>query len=190
MTRRNKVSTIISIILVIVIFSWFINMLLIFPWKDNDLIYQNKIYHSDMIVFLEGEDRMNQALKLYGQGYSNLIFNPGGITREYRVLVSEKMKAHKVVNYFEGNGAKSTYQEALGTKKFAGKKHIHSLILVTSTYHSFRAYWIFKKVMPNINIISSPMEPTVDINVYKNKMFEQEKIKFFYYYLMYSWRIY
>lgn len=79
-----------------------------------------------------------------------------------------------------------------------GRTDINRLLLVTSPYHSYRAWWIFQKVLPAIEIISTPVP--FDKNWFSleelergskaEEVFRREQMKFLAYYLLYGWRIY
>jgi uncharacterized SAM-binding protein YcdF (DUF218 family) len=59
---------------------------------------------------------------------------------------------------FIGNGVASTYDEALIAKEFLKKNGYRSILLVTSKWHSRRAYLTFRSVLKNdeIKIVIQP----------------------------------
>ena len=109
-----------------------IRFLFIFPWTPEMLVITDRLEPCDLIVFLAGEyyERIDYAFELAEQGYSQKIF-----------------------------AASITYEEALDAKKFVESRNINSMLLVTSFYHSLRAAWVFRRIMPNIKIVSAPVGP-------------------------------
>lgn len=54
--------------------------------------------------------------------------------------------------------SKNTYENALFTKRLAVKAHLHSLLIVTSSYHLPRARIVFRRTLPSykLEFFSSP----------------------------------
>lgn len=131
-----------------------------------------------MIVVLNGRDteRSLAAVDLYKQGYANLIIVARGTkqpgTDEFRKRVgsnfNEKLFLQKAIESMGvpeqsfkliGDGITSTYDEAKVTKTFLKINGYKSILLVTSKWHSKRAYLTFKSVLnkgDSINIIAYP----------------------------------
>ena len=141
------------------------------------LIYEQSPQKSDVIVVLNGRDteRSLASVDLYNQGYANLIImarlakQPGSDEFWKRVgnNFKEKLFFQKAIEamgvpeesfHFIGNGVASTYDEALATKNFLKKNGYKSILLVTSKWHSKRAYLTFKSVLKNdeIKIVIQP----------------------------------
>ena len=119
-----------------------------------------------MIVVLNGRDteRSLAAVDLYNQGYANLIVmarlakQPGSDEFWKRVgdnfngkiffqRAIEAMGIHEESFRFIGNGVTSTSDEAMTAKDFLKRNGYKSMILVTSKWHSRRAYLTFKSVL-------------------------------------------
>ena len=153
--------TISSIFIVFLVF-WLIGLLIQFPFSTKKLLKYDKLQKSDLIVFISGNnERSIYALKLLEQNYSNHLFSPGGEPEIKTILqkfnnINSKNKL--IFDYY--NNSDSTFEDAVNTKKYIQDKDIKTILLVTSPYHSYRAYWIFKKILPDINIISA----TVPLN--------------------------
>ncbi|MEJ2664160.1 MAG: YdcF family protein [Spirochaetia bacterium] len=150
-----------------------VNLLLIFPWSPAALVEADRLLPADLIVFLGGafNERVDYAFSLAGTGYGRLLYtpNPG--------------------DFFAGNGASSTFEEALNTRDFVRKHSIRSILLVTSPYHSLRAAWIFRKVMPGIAVVSAPC--CLEGKSLQKKLeyyYPREIKKLLFYFLLYSWR--
>ena len=95
-------------------------------------------------------------------------------------------------------GPASTYEEALKTREWVKKYNLKSLLLVTSSYHSYRAWWIFQKVLSGVEVYSVPVpfgqdwyapDKVAAGNDY-DEVFKEEQRKFAFYYFCYGWRIY
>jgi uncharacterized SAM-binding protein YcdF (DUF218 family) len=168
-----------------------IRLFLIFPWKASELLVADPLQPCDLIVFLGGEyyERIDYAFQLAEQGYSDTIYTPSVGYKQSRERIIERLKGRgSVIHFFEGEKASSTYEEALQTRSFVKKYSIKSILLVTSPYHSLRASWIFRKVMPGLKIISAPCG--LDDNKLGRDLkryYPHEKQKFLLYYLCYVW---
>ena len=147
-----------------------IPLLLVYPYLLKKLgyflIFEQEPQRVDLIVVLNGRDteRSLAAVDLYNQGYSNLIV----ITRKAKEPGSDEFWK-RVGNHFDGRiffqraieamgvpkdsfmmiegEVTSTYDEALAVKKFLKRNGYKSMILVTSKWHSRRAYLTFKSVL-------------------------------------------
>ncbi|HUU41469.1 MAG TPA: YdcF family protein [Desulfatiglandales bacterium] len=191
-----------TLVLIIIAYQlfFFIRLLIIFPWTPHELVYAEEPEPADLIVVLDGESgRIDLAFELIARGYSSILFTPGIKQQKSRNKILQKLaQASPSVRFFEGRGVESTYEEALETRRFIAGQNIDSILLVTSPYHSYRAYWIFRKVLRGIRIVSTP-EPlenswfspgAVKKENRHFEIFRKEQKKFFVYYLLYSWRLY
>jgi uncharacterized SAM-binding protein YcdF (DUF218 family) len=134
---------------------------------------------SDAIVVLMGSmpDRILEAVDLYNKGYSNKII----IVEEYAsILLKQKdiktpvgARINKSIAIEKGVNAEdilildgstqSTQDEAVSIRDYLKKNSdIHSIILVTSKYHSFRSKKIFVKALnaleTDVKVISIPTQ--------------------------------
>jgi uncharacterized SAM-binding protein YcdF (DUF218 family) len=168
------------------------------PKTPEDLAYKSKPKKTDLIVFLEGEHyiRIDHAFTLAYSGYANVIFCPGLLLEKNITYLEERIKsAEKVIKYYEGEGAVSTYGEARETKRFLRNRNVNSLILVTSPYHSYRAWWVFKKVLGGVEIIPVPvpfennwfkLEDAVR-GSFQYEVYQREQIKFAITFMLFGW---
>jgi uncharacterized SAM-binding protein YcdF (DUF218 family) len=125
----------------------------------------------DAIVVLNGRDteRSLDAVDLYKGGYANLIIlaqgskQPGcdefwkrvGKTFDGRLFFQRAIEAMGIPeNSFKliGDGVSGTYDEAKATKRFMTENGYQSILLVTSKWHSRRAYLTFKSALKNDGI--------------------------------------
>jgi uncharacterized SAM-binding protein YcdF (DUF218 family) len=141
------------------------------------LIFEQNPQKADVIVVLNGRDteRSLAAVDLYNKGYSNLIVmstgskQPGsdefwkrvGNNFNGKIFFQRAVEAMGVPESsfkFIGNGVTSTYDEAVATSEFLRKQGYKSILLVTSKWHSKRAYLTFRSVLKNdeIKIIMQP----------------------------------
>ena len=130
------------------------------------LIFEQEPKKADVIVVLNGRDteRSLAAVDLYNQGYASLIImarlakQPGsdefwkrvGNNFDGKVFFQKAIEAMGVPEksfQFIGNGVGSTYDEALTTKSFLTKTGCKSILLVTSKWHSKRAYLTFRSAL-------------------------------------------
>lgn len=127
------------------------------------LIVQDKLTRADAIVVLGGPDesRPQMAAKLYFRGYApKIIATAGDSLPDYMIMFGKDLTASKL-NYLwltkrrnvpeEDviiiNQGTSTYEEALLIADYAKKEKLKKIIVVTSSYHTRRARWVFRKVL-------------------------------------------
>jgi uncharacterized SAM-binding protein YcdF (DUF218 family) len=141
------------------------------------LILEQRPDKVDAIVVLNGRDteRSLAVVDLYKGGYAKLIILAQGSKQpgcnEFWKRVSKnfdrKLFFQRAIeamgipeNSFKliGDGVSSTYDEAKATKRFATENGYKSVLLVTSKWHSKRAYLTFKSALKNdgINVIAYP----------------------------------
>jgi len=141
------------------------------------LIYEQEPQKADVIVVLNGRDteRSLAAVDLYNQGYAKLMImahiakQPGtdefwkrvGGNFKGKIFFQKAIEAMGIPeNAFKliGNGVGSTYDEAVATKEFLKKNGYRSILLVTSKWHSKRAYLTFRSALKNdeIKIVMQP----------------------------------
>jgi uncharacterized SAM-binding protein YcdF (DUF218 family) len=135
------------------------------------LIFEQEPQKADVIVVLNGRDteRSLAAVDLYKGGYAKLLImahiakQPGtdefwkrvGGNLNGKVFFQRAIEAMGVPEEsfrFIGTGVTSTYDEALTTKEFLKKNGYTSILLVTSKWHSKRAYLTFKSAFKNDGI--------------------------------------
>ncbi|OGI05927.1 MAG: hypothetical protein A2Y40_07785 [Candidatus Margulisbacteria bacterium GWF2_35_9] len=176
---------------------WLINLLIIFPYSPEKLIYTSKnIQKADLVVVLGGEStRLDYGTTLILKQYSNKLFYTGG---ELSKKIVENIKKQGVSISYNAKSI-STFTDVLNTREFIKDKNIKSIILVTSPYHSYRAYRIFKKVLPKIMLYSVPLpleQSKFDVmeaktkGSYSSKIYRLEQRKFIYYYFKYNWQLF
>ncbi len=169
-------------------------LLLMFPWSPSQLITADELEPCELIVFLGGAhfERIDYAFFLAERGYSKRLYTPHLGNSKTREHINEKIKNLSLpVHFYSEESADSTYEEALYTMRYLKKYNLKSILLVTSPYHSLRASWIFRKVMPKIKIVSAPC--CLKSSSLKHKLesyHANEKRKLLLYYLLYAWRSY
>ena len=144
------------------------------------LVIEQEPEKADVIVVLNGRDteRSLAAVDLYNMGYANLIIlargpkQPGcdefwkrvGNDFNSKIFFQRSIEAMGVPENafkFIGDGVTSTYDEAKVTQKFLRENGYKSIILVTSKWHSKRAYLTFKSAFSDdheTKIIPYPSE--------------------------------
>lgn len=132
------------------------------------LYYKDEMKPADVIVILSGEktERLDYGVKLFREGWARkdkIILTGGTVVWKY--TYASLMQEHALYlgvpkkDILLENKSESTKENALFTKEILKRHGYTSLILVTSPYHSKRAFKIFKKIMGGeIKIISAPSE--------------------------------
>lgn len=175
MRKFLKIFLIFICILIIVLFFSYEYLL---KQIGNFLIYEQKPQKADVIVVLNGRDteRSLAAVDLYKEGYANLIVLAQGSKQSgceefwkrvgadwnYKIFFQRAIEAMGIPeNSFKliGDGVTSTFDEAKVTKQFVIENNFKTILLVTSKWHSKRAYLTFKSMFKKnkeIKIISCP----------------------------------
>jgi uncharacterized SAM-binding protein YcdF (DUF218 family) len=129
------------------------------------LVFEQTPQKADVIVVLNGRDteRSLAAVDLYNRGYSKLILmargskQPGsdefwkrvGSDWNSKIFFQRAIEAMGIPHTsfkMIGHGVTSTYDEAKVAKRFVNKNGYKSILLVTSKWHSKRAYLTFRSV--------------------------------------------
>jgi len=130
------------------------------------LYYEDVMKPADVILILAGEEteRVEYGAKLFKEGWARkdkIILAGGPIVWKY--TWASLMEKHAVSIGIPKDAilleeqSKTTEEDARFTKQILDKHKYKSCILVTSPYHSRRAYTIFKKIMDKeIKVISAP----------------------------------
>ncbi|MDH4230420.1 MAG: YdcF family protein [Nitrospirota bacterium] len=137
--------------------------------KAGRILYQkDELKPADVIVILAGDEkeRVEYGVYLYRDDWAKkdrIIMSGGPLVWKYSW--ASLMKEHAEYLGIPGKNilledkSRNTEENAKYTKEIFQKRGYKSLILVTSPYHSKRAFTIFRKVMGNdIKIISAPVE--------------------------------
>lgn len=149
---------------------------------------------ADVVVCLTGgRGRIRKALELYEKGYGRMLYISG---TDRQVQMREILKELKWIGPVDDshiileNISTNTIQNAEQVKRFVSEQGLHRILLVTSIYHTRRAYYIFRKVLPH--------DVTIDVAWFEHEPFEMdiwwkttngiwvtvsEFLKFFYAYL-------
>jgi uncharacterized SAM-binding protein YcdF (DUF218 family) len=127
------------------------------------LIVHARLAHAEAIVVLSGSsaylERTKKAAELFHEGRAPLVIltndntrggwssalqrNPYFVERAVEELQKAGVPPEKI-NILPGF-ASSTRDEAMILREYALERGLHSLLLVTSPYHSRRALWTFRR---------------------------------------------
>ena len=122
----------------------------------NFLIVDENPIKADVIIGLGGDNilRADYSIKLYNEGYSNMIlFSGGNYDKEAEVMEKEAIRLNvPIKNIAVENKSISTYENAIFTKKILIVDGFKSAIIVTSDYHMRRSRFVFNKVFKNTGI--------------------------------------
>jgi len=88
---------------------------------------------------------------------------------------------------------RSTYEEALALGKYTQRVPIESVMIVTTTFHTGRAYWIFRTILPKdveVRMAGAPEEEFSKSNWWQTESglitVNNEFLKWVYYWLKYN----
>jgi uncharacterized SAM-binding protein YcdF (DUF218 family) len=121
-------------------------------------IVQDRIEPADIIIVVGDDDftadRAKQAAALFQEGWAPQIVASGRMLRPYasvadymaRDLQSDGVPPSAILRF--SHRADDTREEAEGLRVLAEQKGWRRILLVTSNYHTRRARYIFRKVLP------------------------------------------
>ena len=159
----RKITISLALILVVALF---LSHEYILKQIGHFLVFEQEPQKADVIVVLNGRatERNLAAADLFNAGYANLIIlaktpkQPGSdefwkrVGKDFSNAKSFSERAFEALGISPssleliGQGVNSTYDEAMLVKSFFEKNALQSLILVTSKWHSRRAYWTFGSI--------------------------------------------
>ena len=111
------------------------------------------------------EERVAWAVDLYKEGYSgNMLFSSGykyefKEARIMKVLAVSLGIPERSITLEED--AQNTYENVKLTKQIIDSRKWHSILLVSSPYNMLRAYFVFKKISPDIKVIYTPIPKSI-----------------------------
>jgi len=177
------------------------------------LITEAPLEKADAILVLGGsatyKERAREAARLMREGRAQLVLITNDDTRGpwsstaqrnlyfYERSLEEVMNAGVPGTSIEvlTHPVTSTYEEAQRTKDYAQQHQFHSVLIVTSAYHSRRALWVFSRVFRDtgisIGLISvkpgneSPRPSTWWLSVRGWRLVPTEYVKMIYYSVKY-----
>ena len=197
-SKKIHILKIIGYFLIIFVILKMILSIVKIPYEPEDLlVYENPVV-SDLIIVLEGEfySRIDYALDLINSGYSRTIFYPTtNNERNIEYLKKQIIKKGIDVEVIYGDDIHSTMSEVKLSKKYLDDNiNIENIIVITSPYHSYRAKWVFNKIIPNRNIrmVPVPQEKSwfsvenITKGTKDKMIFRREQIKCFMYFFLYN----
>lgn len=154
MILKNKL-----FLLSILIFSFIIFGFLFITDISNFLIFERPCLRADVILVLSGGvgERIEEAVNLYHKGYAPKILMGGGgeyFGRYYTDFMGEYANELGVrkKDILKERQALSTYENATYSLPILKELKAKKVLLVTSKFHTSRAYKIFQKVFQKSNI--------------------------------------
>jgi uncharacterized SAM-binding protein YcdF (DUF218 family) len=121
-------------------------------------IVQDRIEPADVIIVIGDDnysaDRATEAAALFRAGWAPQVVASGRMLRPYasvadfmgRDLESRGVPASAIMRFT--HRADNTREEADGLRALVAQKGWHRILLVTSNYHTRRARYIFRRVLP------------------------------------------
>lgn len=177
------------------------------------LVVDEDLPQADALVVLSGSgayvERTRRAAELWKEGRAPQIVltndnqrggwsvaeqrNPFFVERAFQELERAGVPEEKIVVLPEAVG--STYDEALLLRRYAAAKNLHSMLIVTSGYHSRRALWTMRRVFEGTGVAvgikaaapgeQSPPHATWWLHLEGWRMVALEYVKLVYYHVEY-----
>ena len=137
------------------------------------LVVQAGLARADAIAVLSGSsayvERTRWAAQLFNEGRAPEIIltddkerggwsseqqrNPFFVERAFEELRRAGVPAEKIVVLPLPQAASGTYDESLTLRDYATTHGLHSLLVVTSAYHSRRALWTLRRVFQGSGVV-------------------------------------
>ena len=130
---------------------------------------------ADAIVVLGGETRgfyrTRHGLDLFHRGIAPIVVFSGGTMMDAGLACSSaqlSLEAAEQLGLPRGTAviapeARSTYDEAYNLRKLAQDREWHSLVVVTSPFHTRRTRNTFRKLLPKVTVlVSAALDPGQD----------------------------
>ncbi len=103
-----------------------------------------------IVVLTGGKGRVERGLEFLRNGVSpTLILSGVNEAADLDSIFLDGLYPGERDNIILEKASKSTYENALQVRRLATEKGYSSVVLVTSAYHMKRAYFIFRRVMPD-----------------------------------------
>lgn len=108
---------------------------------------------SDVLVILTGgeHDRALHTAELYRQGFGRriLICTDSDTSTNRTNMVSAGVPADSITTL---GAVSSTHDEAVRVRDYIRANPVQRLTIVTTAYHSARAYWVFRRVLQGTGV--------------------------------------
>jgi len=127
-------------------------------FAGEELVVEDPLEKSDAIIILSDDnfyaDRATRAAELYRQNLAPVVVASGVRLRPYagvaelstHDLIERGVPKERIVPFPQD--ADNTREEATALKALVSRKGWKSVIVVTSNYHTRRARFIFRRVLP------------------------------------------
>lgn len=173
------------------------------------LIVNDHLEPADMLFVLNGDvnTRPIQTVELYQQGLAPVVGialaeshtaeEMGLLPNETEIAIQEMVKLgipfDSIVVIPSDTAVTSTYDEAVALRQYVESHDIHSVIIVTSAFHTRRASWVIKRELKGLDVtVSMAATPEEDFdatNWWKSEQglitVNNEYVKLFYYFWKY-----
>jgi uncharacterized SAM-binding protein YcdF (DUF218 family) len=124
-------------------------------WFAYQFKTEDPLTQSDAIIMLIGGpfDRPDRAAEIYRQGLAPIIFmGLDSSEMETGVALIQSQVPADAVAVLPGAAVNSTYDEALRVRDYVRNHSMRRIIVVTTSYHSARTRWIFRRVLRSLGV--------------------------------------
>jgi len=150
--------------LVLIVLAWFVGLIW-FTTKIPTTKEKNRNQTDAIVVLTGGTGRLEEGFKLLDSEKLSRRLFVSGAARGVDVKALLKVAKRKPTNLncciAIGYDADSTIGNAYETSRWMRANQFRSLRLVTSNYHMTRSLEVFKRILPNITIVSNPVFPKI-----------------------------
>ncbi len=181
--KKSPKLLIVSILLILICIIIIIFNPVILNYFGKSLVYERRSNKADLIIVLSGgeDSRIEKAVELYDQKVAPKILMCGGgrfMGDYYANFMGEF--AHKLgvrrKNIIYEYDSLSTLENAKFSYPIVKDLNTKSVLLITSKYHTKRAYKIFKKYFPDIEVFIIGSDDNIDYNKWWKNHESMERI--------------
>jgi uncharacterized SAM-binding protein YcdF (DUF218 family) len=114
--------------------------------------YDSTLEKADLIVVFSGESkRVDVGLQLAKVGYAGCVTVAGAGERNLKPFI-KKNKVTGDIRLIISDSCRTTFEDAVSTRDVVKKSNFKSIILVTSSYHLPRAYFLLRMLLLGENV--------------------------------------
>lgn len=156
------------VLLSVVFFAWLIGLVIFAGYLPKAVPeYTSTDKYEAAVVLTGGSGRIDEGMWLYSQGVADKLYITGAgkgidakaLVEKYHSDHPNALKITDLTGIDVDDKARSTVANARYTKAWVNSKGVKKALLITAGYHMPRSELIFKREIPQVNWVASPVYP-------------------------------
>lgn len=121
----------------------------------------------------QAKERVERGAELMKQGLASAMIISGGLSKSSGYIEADLMKAYAVAqdlpaeNIIEEKTSTSTWENAINSLEIMRRNNWQTALIVTSSYHTYRACAIFHHLRASVRCIAAPLNIIPTDSVYE-----------------------